>query len=90
MCVLYCGRLVPTVLRKAETRVPRQDLESLVESNGRIGLHGDASLRKYVELRRRDRKLASSKIASEANLSRARGTRELRGKKNRLRNKLNW
>lgn len=49
VCVLYRGRLViPTVLRKAERRLPQQDLESLVsESNGRIGLHGDANLRKY-------------------------------------------
>jgi len=69
VCVLYCGRLiVPTVLRKAETRVFQQDLESLVlESNGQIGLY--ASLRKYVGRRQ---KLASSKIASKANLSKTR------------------
>lgn len=50
MCVLYCGRLVvPTVFTKAETRVPQQDLESLVlKSNGRIVLHDDASLIKEI------------------------------------------
>lgn len=48
---MYRGRLViPTAFRKAEKRVSQQDLESLVsKSNGRIGLHGDASLRKYVD-----------------------------------------
>lgn len=91
MCVLYRGRLVvPTVLRKATRRVPQQDLESLVpESNGRIDLHSDASLRKNVdgERGRRDSNPASSKIASEANLSRARGIRELGRKKDCLQNK---
>lgn len=78
---MYSGRLVvPTVLRKAKKRVPQQDLESLVsKSNDRIGLHGGASLRKYVD--DATRKLASSKIASEANLSRTRVIREFRRKK---------
>lgn len=75
---MYCGRLVvPTVLRKAERRVSQQDLESLVsKSNGRIGLHGDANLRKYVD--NATNKSASSKITSEANLSRAKDIREFR------------
>lgn len=46
---MYCGRLVvPTVLRKAETRVPQQDLESLV-----LGFQWPNRRRELEEVRRR-------------------------------------
>lgn len=97
MCVSYRERLVvPTVLRKAERVVSQQDLESLVfESNGRIAFYSDASLSKYVDGNDDDdhdddvTDPVPSKIASEANLSRARGDTSLRGKKKLLRKKLN-
>lgn len=94
VCVSYRGRfVVPTVLRKAERIVSQQDLESLVfKSNGRIAFYSDASLRKYVDDNGDDDVTDSvpSKIASEANLSRAKGDRRLKEKKKLLRKKLNW
>lgn len=94
MCVSYRGRfVVPTVLRKAERIVSQQDLESLVsKSNGRIAFYSDASLRKYADDNGDDDVTDSvpSKIASEANLSRAKGDRSLKEKKKLLQKKLNW
>lgn len=75
VCV-YCtaSDYVPTVLRKAQ-RVSQQDLESLVSKfNGRIAFYGGASLRKHVNNNDDDNEAldsAPSKIASEANFSRA-------------------
>lgn len=85
VCVLYCGRLVvPTVLRKAETRVPpARPGKSCIRIQWLNRFARRRELEKVRWRRRRDgRPAASSKVASEANLSRARG-RELGRKKER-------